>query len=183
MSLTPETITRALVVDSAAVWAAWPLVVAALRDEGIDSLAVEIAAAATIQTEVGHRWLPIHEYGGEAYFTKHYEGRVDLGNNEAGDGAKFAGRGYIQLTGRANYESYGTQLGIPLTDSPDLALDPGNAARILARFFKDNRIPEAAEAGLWTKVRRRVNGGTNGLDLFLAAVRALTASHAIATAP
>ncbi len=183
MSLIPETIAHALTADPAGVWAAWPLVVAALRAEGIDTDAVEISAAATIQVEVGKRWLPIHEFGGRLYFSKMYEGRKDLGNTEPGDGERFAGRGYIQLTGRANYASYGAELGIPLVDTPDLALEPGNAARILARYFRLAGIPEAAEAGLWTKVRRRVNGGVNGLDAFLAAVRALSASHALATAP
>src|SRR5438034_4989813 len=98
-----------------------------------------IAAIATHGTEVPS-FLPINEYGGNAYFTKMYEGRKDLGNTQPGDGARYHGRGYIQLTGRANYRAYGQKLGLPLEQNPDLALQPDVAARILAGYIKDRGI-------------------------------------------
>ena len=60
-----------------------------------------------------------------------YEGRTDLGNTEAGDGVRFKGRGYVQVTGRANYADWSERLGIDLVGNPELAEDPTIAARIL----------------------------------------------------
>jgi len=149
---------------------AWPLVLQALDQQGINTLPAQIAAAATIQVEVGKRWQPIRELGSNNYFTRMYEGRQDLGNTEPGDGARYCGRGYIQITGRANYREFG------LEDSPEDALGEGVAAGVLALYFRRRKIPRLAAAGEWIRVRKAVNGGTNGLQTFLAAVRALSAS-------
>jgi predicted chitinase len=102
-----------------------------------------------------------------------YEGRTDLGNTQPGDGAKYHGRGFVKLTGRSNYRSYGQALGVPLEDNPDLALDPDIAARIFAQFFNWCGIPDCARHGDWRGVRRRVNGGYDGWDRFIAFVQAL----------
>lgn len=89
---------------------------------------------ATAFHESGFR--PINEIGDNAYFTQSYEGRSDLGNTQAGDGAKYHGRGYVQLTGRNNYEQYSKILGVDLVNNPDLALDPAIAAKILIDGMK-----------------------------------------------
>jgi hypothetical protein len=60
-----------------------------------------------------------------------YEGRKDLGNTKAGDGKRFKGRGFVQLTGRANYQRTGDRLGVDLIETPDLACDPEIAAKII----------------------------------------------------
>jgi predicted chitinase len=146
----------------------WPLVAKALQEQGITSRNGVIAALATIGVEVG-RFEPIPEYAsGEAY-----EGRKDLGNTQPGDGKRYKGRGFIQLTGRANYRTYGQALGLPLEQNPDLALDPEVGARVLALYFKNRNIPAKADAGDWEGVRRAVNGGTNGYDRFIRIVRTL----------
>ena len=53
-----------------------------------------------------------------------YEGRSDLGNNQPGDGRRFKGRGYIQLTGRANYRTVGRAIGVDLENNPKKAEEP-----------------------------------------------------------
>lgn len=155
------------------VRANWPLIERAIDQQGIDSLACRIAAIATVAVETG-TFSPVRERGGPAYFTKMYEGRADLGNTEPGDGAKFRGRGYIQITGRLNYTNYGKAIGVDLVANPDLALDPAISAHVLALYFRQRNIPRLAELAKWESVRRRVNGGLNNWARFLEYVSALS---------
>ena len=128
---------------------------------------------ATVRTEVGAAMLPLYEKSArgedpEAYFNAKYGGRKDLGNDQPGDGFAFRGRGYVQLTGRANYTTYGNLLGLDLVRNPDLALDAGTAAAILILFFKRSGASKFALMQDWPNVRRRINGGVNGIDTFMA---------------
>lgn len=147
----------------------WPSIEICLKALGIYSPACAIAAIATIAVETAHTFRPVHEFGTVAYLNKLYDCRTDLGNTAApdGDGAKYCGRGYVQITGEANYDKYGRLLGINLVADPDLALDPNVAASILAAYFRDHHIQVPAEIGNWTRVRELVNGGHNGLHEFL----------------
>lgn len=148
----------------------WPTVYAALVQHGMTSEAVQHAAIATIGVEVP-RFEPIPEHAtGEAY-----EGREDLGNVEPGDGKRFKGRGFIQITGRSNYREYGKALRLNLEGNPNLALMPSVAADILALYFQRRKIPAAAEAGEWKRVRKKVNGGLNGWARFARILKALGA--------
>jgi len=92
-----------------------------------------------------------------------YEGRTDLGNTQPGDGERYKGRGYIQVTGRHNYTEAGRALGLDLVNNPELAAQPENAARIAAWYWESRGINAAADAGDFTRVTRLINGGTNGL--------------------
>ena len=171
-TLKPVQIAAALGCSVQAVRANWPPILEALSLHGIDDLPCQIAVLATVGTEVGS-FQPINEFGGPAYFTKMYEGRKDLGNVRQGDGSRYHGRGYIQVTGRANYRTYGKKLGVPLEDQPDLALQPDVAAKVLAAYFADHGIAKLAAAGDWQGVRRAVNGGLNGWDRFSSLVEGL----------
>ena len=150
----------------------WPGVYAACAEAGLTDCPTVIAVVATIGTEVGS-FAPINEFGGTTYFTKLYEGRKELGNTRSGDGARYHGRGFIQLTGRANYAKYGQALGIPLEDDPDLALTRRCRSGILALYFKDRGLPALARKGDWKGVRRGVNGHLNGWERFSGLVQAL----------
>ena len=91
-------------------------------------------------------------------------GAKNLGNTQAGDGYRFRGRGYTQLTGRANYAAAGKALGIDLENNPDLAQDPEVAAKISTWYWKNrDGLSDAAKRGDVEAVTRRINGGTNGL--------------------
>lgn len=160
--LTAREVARAVGAAHADVADQWPVLERALRDEGMTDVRSQIAALATVVTEVGPALRPINEYGGWSYFTRMYEGRSDLGNVRPGDGARFHGRGYIQLTGRANYRSYGQRLGLPLEDRPGMALRPYVGARVLAEYFKERGIDDDARRGRWRETRLKVNGGYNG---------------------
>lgn len=92
-----------------------------------------------------------------------YEGRLDLGNTQPGDGPLFRGRGLIQITGRTNYTACMMALGIDCLEHPELLELPAHAARSSGWFWQSHGLNALADAGDQVAVTRRVNGGTNGL--------------------
>jgi len=94
---------------------------------------------ATVKHECADTWTPILERGNLAYFGK-YEPATSigkrLGNTKKGDGALYRGRGYVQITGRANYGKLSAALGLTgdenLVDHPDHALIPAVAYSIMS---------------------------------------------------
>lgn len=93
-----------------------------------------------------------------------YEGRADLGNNEPGDGKRYKGRGFLQITGKANYERCGKGLKLDLVATPELLSTPENAARSAAWFWSTKLLNELADLDQFGLITRRINGGFNGLD-------------------
>lgn len=88
-----------------------------------------------------------------------YGGR--MGNDEPGDGYRFHGRGYMQLTGKDNYRAAGQALGLDLLNHPELAAEPENAAKI-ATWYWESRVPQSAREDI-AKATHAINGGENGL--------------------
>ena len=95
-----------------------------------------------------------------------YGGRMGNGPEATGDGYKFRGRGYIQLTGRDNYAAFSKAINEDLTMNPDLVATKYPLASA-AWFFHKNGLHKIADEGateaVVTKVTKRVNGGTIGL--------------------
>lgn len=99
---------------------------------------------ATVHHETAKTIQPIKEYGSSDYFFMMYdiEGTRPhvakrLGNLEPGDGVRFPGRGFVQLTGRRNYTMWSKKLGIDLVNNPDLAMNPTIACKILVEGMID----------------------------------------------
>lgn len=125
---------------------------------------------ATFKWETAHTFEPIDEYGGNTYFEKRYGYKTKvgkrLGNINEGEGAKFHGRGYVQLTGRANYQKASQAFDVDLITNPDLAKQPQLAYNIaiegmikgaftgkkLSQFFKPNQAPD------YDRARSIING-------------------------
>ena len=155
-----------------------PFVLTALDEAQLHDRLMVLAALATIRAET-ESFEPVAE-GRSRYNTSPdpkghafdlYDRRKDLGNTGAPDGERFRGRGYIQLTGRANYATYGKSIGLKgqLIENPELASEPAIAAKLLAAFLKDKerRIKEALLDQDFAGARRLVNGGSHGLDRFV----------------
>ena len=85
-----------------------------------------------------------------------------LGNTQPGDGARFRGRGPIQITGRANYLRYGTLLGIDLVNAPERAAQPDVGFRIAGMYWQRNGLNDLADLGEFDQITQRIDGGQNG---------------------
>lgn len=142
--------------------------IAAIRAEcqrqGLNLPSQQAYVVATVEWETGGTFRPIAERGPKAYFQR-YEGRSDLGNAYPGDGYTFRGRGYPQLTGRANYARYARIIGKDLVNNPDLALDRETSLFILVHGMKTGtftgvKLGDYVNAGRtdFRNARRCVNG-------------------------
>lgn len=111
-------------------------------------------------------WYYLREIWGPTPAQLRYEGRRDLGNTQPGDGRRFCGRGFIQITGRSNYAAASKALGVDLVAQPELLESVELAARSAAWFWKSSGCNELADPGdraAFERVTKRINGGLNGL--------------------
>jgi predicted chitinase len=93
-----------------------------------------------------------------------YEGRADLGNTQPGDGVKYKGRGFIMITGRANYTAASKALGIDLVNHPELAERPDVATKVSLWYWNKFVKPKISNFANTKQVTKKVNGGYNGLQ-------------------
>jgi putative chitinase len=129
-------------------------------------------ALATTHHETARSFQPIRERGGAAYLRNNYDitgNRPQLaranGNLEPGDGIRYSGRGFVQLTWKNNYRFAGEKLGIDLVARPDRALELPIATEILVRgmregWFTGKTLSDYFNASDtdWIDARRIING-------------------------
>jgi hypothetical protein len=154
-----------------------PFVLAGLRARQLGDRPMVLMAVSTIRAET-EGFVPIDEFkskfntspGGTPFDLYDAGTRIgaNLGNTAAGDGARFKGRGYIQLTGRDNYRRIGGQISIDLIGDPPSANSPSIAGLILAQFLKnsESRIRNALATNDLQHARKLVNGGSHGFMQF-----------------
>ena len=114
-------------------------------------------------------FLYVRELGNTAYFNK-YDIRYapkkaqELGNTQPGDGAKYKGRGLIQVTGKSNYTACGRALGLDLVNKPELLEQPQYAVDSAGWYWGLRNINAACDADDIVKITKLVNGGTMHID-------------------
>lgn len=141
----------------------WPYIVPALEKGGVttpDRIAASLAQLAHESGEYRH----MHEIAdGSAY-----EGRLDLGNDQPGDGPRFKGGGPMQVTGKDNYRACGEYLGVDLVTHPEKIREPKYATASAVWFWtignKKIDLNLLADRGWFKVITKIINGGYNGLS-------------------
>lgn len=139
--------------------AVFPGLIAAMKEGKIDNMLRVSAFIAQVAHESGAFRYMEELASGEAY-----EGRKNLGNTQEGDGKRFKGRGYIQLTGRTNYTKAAKDLSLPIVEQPELAATYENAPKIAVWFWNSKKLSELADQKQFDKITKLINGGFNGKE-------------------
>lgn len=151
-------------------------ITAAMSEFSIDTLLRQAAFLAQVGHESAGLYYTVELWGPTAAQLR-YEGRIDLGNTTPGDGSLFRGRGLIQITGRANYQSVSDALGVDFITNPKALEEPSNAARSAGWFWSSRKLNAFADTGNFPGLTRAINGGLNGysdrFDLWQKAQKAL----------
>jgi predicted chitinase len=110
------------------------------------------------------------EMGSSRYFQHMYDKKhnpdkaQELGNVKAGDGERYHGRGFIQITGRENYRKAGEALKLPLEKHPEMAENPVVAAKIAVWYWKNRVAPNVSDFSDTKSVTKHINPGLKDLD-------------------
>jgi putative chitinase len=141
------------------------VVIDAMRKWGIKTPLQKAHFLAQCAHESGN-FIYTKEIWGPSSTQQRYEGRTDLGNTQTGDGFRFAGRGYIQLTGRANYTQFRKGVSDDVVANSTL-VEKKYVAETACWFWRTRKLNEAAvddTMGTLKYITKRINGGYNGLD-------------------
>ena len=109
----------------------------------------------------------LHE-SGKFFYTqeiasgKAYEFRKELGNTSAGDGVKYKGRGFLQITGKFNYQKISKSLGIDFVNKPELLCLPAYCVESACWMWVNMGLNILADNQEFKTITRRINGGLNG---------------------
>jgi predicted chitinase len=121
---------------------------------------------ATAHHETG-RFIHMQELWGPTPVQKRYENRKTLGNTQKGDGKKFLGRGFVQITGRKNYQYWADRLKIDLINNPELACLVGVAVPVLIEGMVEGTFTgkRLSQYSAYIDMRRVVNGTDRADDI------------------
>lgn len=141
------------------------VVIDAMRKWGIKTPLQKAHFLAQCAHESGN-FIYTKEIWGPSATQQRYEGRKDLGNLQAGDGFRYAGRGYIQLTGRANYTQFRKGVSDDVVGNSTL-VEKKYVAETACWFWRTRKLNEAAiddSIGTLKTITKRINGGYNGFE-------------------
>ena len=103
------------------------------------------------------------ENGNQRHLNQLYAHVNGNGNESSGDGYRYRGRGYIQLTGKGNYDAAGKAVGEDLVNNPDRAAEPSIAAKIATWFWEHRVHGKVSDYGNTREVTQAIQGGTGDL--------------------
>lgn len=111
----------------------------------------------------------LEELGSDKYIARKYDRKYNpskakvLGNTKVGDGVRYKGRGFIQLTGKYNYSKVGEALNLPLLQQPQLAERPDIAAKVAVWFWQNRVKPKVSDFTDVKQSTRPINPALKGL--------------------
>ena len=153
-------------------------------DSGLVDLRWLAYMCGTITFETAYTVQPIKEHGGDSYFFRMYDKSGSrpavakaLGNTTPGDGVKYSGRGFVQLTGRTNYERMSVVTGVDLVANPDLAMQPDIATKILFYGMENGSFTSKKLTDFfndktdWVGARKIINGQDKATEIAQLAIK------------
>lgn len=104
------------------------------------------------------------EFGDDKTLSERYANRLGNGPPESGDGSKYKGRGFFQVTGKTNYQRWSDLSGIDLVSDPSIAENPDVALLVAAAYWTNSGLNALADNNDIEAITRRINGGLAGLS-------------------
>jgi len=139
-----------------------------LREKAIQAgiVGIELAAFMSQCAHESNNFKYLEEIGNDSYFEKYELGTRTaeiLGNTKPGDGKRYKGRGFIQITGRWNYWKASKETGFDILENPELAAEPNIAAEIAIWYWGYRVKPKVNNFTNVSEVTKPINSGLNGL--------------------
>lgn len=104
-----------------------------------------------------------YAYKPEKIANRVYADRMGNGNESSGDGWRYRGRGFIQITGKANYRMLSEDTGIDYVNNPDLLLNEADSMVAAIWYWSKNNLNDLADLDDVKRITKKINGGYNGI--------------------
>ena len=106
----------------------------------------------------------LYEHKGDMIASRVYAKRMGNGDEKSQEGYKYCGRGFIQITGKSNYDALSKEFGVDFLASPALIATPEYAFLSAGWFWNTNGLNAFADKDNLLAITKKINGGVNGLD-------------------